>query len=151
MPRWTIYGIIVLLSALVVAACFLGLIPTAWTSKSSPEVAKDHKASGEKAAAADQRLTPAEIQEILAPREKLPETAPPLDLPILTYGNREYLPAIRKPRFMTAQQGDVALAADEPVIGLVIGKDARAYSTNQLNDHEMVLDEVAGIPVLVTY
>jgi hypothetical protein len=58
---------------------------------------------------------------------------------------------IRRPQYLTAEQGDRALARDEPVLGLVIGKEARAYSTNQLNDHEMVIDEVDGKPVLVTY
>jgi hypothetical protein len=52
---------------------------------------------------------------------------------------------------LTAEQGDRALARDEPVLGLVIGEEARAYSTNQLNEHEMVLDTIAGTPVLVSY
>lgn len=81
----------------------------------------------------------------------LPETQPPPGLPIVPWGRHELSPVIRQPKFLTAEQGDSALARDEPVLGLVIGGEARAYSTNQLNDHEMVVDTLAGTPVLVTY
>jgi hypothetical protein len=37
------------------------------------------------------------------------------------------------------------------VLGLVLDGVARAYPTNQLNDHEMVVDDIGGTPVLVTY
>jgi hypothetical protein len=82
---------------------------------------------------------------------KLEETPPPAGLPIVAWGHRDFFPVIRKPWYVTARQGDVLLAEDEPVLGLVLGGEARAYSTNQLNKHEMVLDQVAGTPVLVTY
>ena len=39
----------------------------------------------------------------------------------------------------------------EPPIGLVIAGKALAYSTNQLIEHEMVIDTIAGTPVVVTY
>src|SRR5438309_1309451 len=70
--------------------------------------------------------------------EKLPETPPP-GLPILAWGARDSFRVIRKPWYVSARQGDTMLADDEPVLGLVIGSEARAYSTNQLNEHEMVL------------
>jgi len=82
---------------------------------------------------------------------RLPETQPPAGLPIVTWGKRDHFPVIRRPQYLTAEQGDRALARDEPVLGLVIGEEVRAYSTNQLNDHEMVLDTIAGTPVLVSY
>ena len=37
------------------------------------------------------------------------------------------------------------------VIGLAIEGDARAYPVGFLNRREMVIDSVAGIPVLVTW
>jgi len=82
---------------------------------------------------------------------RLPETQPPAGLPIIAWGKRDHFPVIRRPQYLTAEQGDRALARDEPVLGLVIGDEVRAYSTNQLNDHEMVLDTIAGTPVLVSY
>ena len=82
---------------------------------------------------------------------RLPETQPPAGLPIVPWGKRDHFPVIRKPEYLTAQQGDRALAPDEPVLGLVIDQEARAFSTNHLNEHEMVIDTIAGTPVLVTY
>jgi len=82
---------------------------------------------------------------------KLPETTPPPGLPIITWGPRDLFPVIRNPEYWTAEQGDAALAPDEPVLALVINGEARAYSTNQLNEHEMVVDTLAGTPILVTY
>ncbi len=92
----------------------------------------------------------ANAQEDL-PLPRLPETEPPAGLPIVAWGKRGHFPVIRQPQYLTAEQGDRALARDEPVLGLVIGKEARAYSTNQLNDHEMVVDTIADTPVLVSY
>ena len=82
---------------------------------------------------------------------RLPETQPPAGLPIILWGKRDHFPVIRRPQYLTAEQGNRAMARDEPVLGLVIGEEARAYSTNQLNEHEMVLDTIAGTPVLVSY
>lgn len=81
----------------------------------------------------------------------LPETPPPPGLPIVAWGPRDSFPVIRKPFFISARQGDIDLAPDEPVLGLVVGDEARAYSTNQLNQHEMVVDQIGDTPILVTY
>jgi hypothetical protein len=72
-------------------------------------------------------------------------------LPIILWGRRDHFPVIRNPKYLTADQADAALAKNEPVLGLFLGGEARAYSTNQLNEHEMVIDTIAGTPVLVTY
>ena len=88
---------------------------------------------------------------VLPPPPKLPETDPPAGFPIQAWGPRDFFPVIRNPWYVSVQQGDSLLAGDEPVLGVVVGGQARAYSTNQLNDHEMVLDDIAGTPVLVSY
>jgi Protein of unknown function (DUF3179) len=85
------------------------------------------------------------------PPPRLPETQPPAGLPIIPWGRRDHFPVIRNPKYLTADQADAAMAKNEPVLGLVLGGEARAYSTNQLNEHEMVIDTIAGTPVLVTY
>jgi hypothetical protein len=85
------------------------------------------------------------------PPPQLPETSPPPGLPIVPWGKRDHFPVVRNPKYLTAEQGDHALARDEPILGLVLGSEARAYSTNQLNEHEMVIDTLAGTPILVTY
>jgi hypothetical protein len=91
------------------------------------------------------------LLQVSAAPPKLPETVPPAGLPISAWGPRDCVPVIRNPWYVSAQQADSLLAADEPVLGVVIGDQVRAYSTNQLNDHEMVLDEIAGTPFLVSY
>ena len=56
---------------------------------------------------------------------------------------------IYDPLFVTA---DIApYHADELIIGIAIGTEAIAYSISVLRQREMVNDEVAGIPILVTW
>src|SRR5260370_39383212 len=98
-------------------------------------------------AAAEQKT--AEVNSSLD--SPLPETQPPPGLAIVPWGRHELSPVIREPKFLTAEQGDSALARDEPVLGLVIGGEARAYSTNQLNDHEMGVDRLPATPDLGPY
>ncbi len=63
---------------------------------------------------------------------------------------KDGIPAIDDPRFVAvAEAGDLAPA--EPVIGLVIAGDARAYPLRILTWHEIVNDTVGGTPVAVTY
>jgi hypothetical protein len=100
---------------------------------------------------AGEQRNSAEIASKLAERPTLPETAPPPGLPIVAWGPRDSFPVIRKPFFVSARQGDIELATDEPVLGLVLDGEARAYSTNQLNRHEMVVDRMGETPILVTY
>jgi hypothetical protein len=92
-----------------------------------------------------------DVVQTYPPLPRLPETSPPPGLPIVPWGKRDFFPVIRNPKFWSAEEGDKALAAAEPILGLVINGESRAFSTNQLNDHEMVIDTLSGTPVLVTY
>jgi hypothetical protein len=63
---------------------------------------------------------------------------------------KDGIPAIDRPRFVPVAQyrdGDPA----EPVIGLVVEQEARAYPLRVLLWHEIVNDEIGGVPVAVTY
>ncbi|MHA1154253.1 MAG: DUF3179 domain-containing protein [Alphaproteobacteria bacterium] len=63
---------------------------------------------------------------------------------------KDGIPSIDAPQFVpVAEAGD--LAATEPVIGLVVAGDARAYPLRILIWHEIVNDTVGGVPVTVTY
>lgn len=63
---------------------------------------------------------------------------------------KDGIPAIDQPRFVpVAQYREVD--AQEPVIGLVVAGEARAYPLRILLWHEIVNDEIAGVPVAVTY
>jgi len=63
---------------------------------------------------------------------------------------RDGIPSIDNPQFVDAA-GHSALADSEPVIGLAIDEDARAYPLRILTWHEIVNDTVGGVPVAVTY
>jgi hypothetical protein len=60
------------------------------------------------------------------------------------------IPAIDQPQFVRASQATF-MRDDEPVVGVVAGRVAKAYSTWFLDHHEIVNDTVAGKPVAVTW
>lgn len=62
---------------------------------------------------------------------------------------RDGIPSIDRPAFVPA--AEAALPDNEPVIGLVLDGDARAYPLRILIWHEIVNDVVGGVPVAVTY
>ena len=63
---------------------------------------------------------------------------------------KDGIPSIDAPKFVTVNEM-TDLAASEPVIGLSINGDARAYPLRILTWHEIVNDVVGGVPVAVTY
>lgn len=63
---------------------------------------------------------------------------------------KDGIPSLDHPQFVAATN-EKHIPANEPVIGLVINGDARAYPLRILMWHEIANDSVAGIPVAVTY
>jgi hypothetical protein len=63
---------------------------------------------------------------------------------------RDAIPAIDRPEFQPATEARV-MADDELVIGLVGQHEQRAYSTWQLDRHEIVNDVLEGRPIAVTW
>ncbi len=63
---------------------------------------------------------------------------------------RDAIPAIDSPKFVPVSEAGM-LSDTEPVIGLVVNGDARAYPLRILTWHEIVNDTVGGIPVTVTF
>ena len=61
------------------------------------------------------------------------------------------IPAIDDPEFVTGEAADAQMAADEPVLGIVIGDTARAYSLWQLDSHELVNDVIEGTAIAATW
>jgi hypothetical protein len=61
------------------------------------------------------------------------------------------IPPIDYPEFVSPDDADSFLVDAEPVIALDIAGDARAYPARILIWHEIVNDEVGGVPVSVTY
>ena len=71
--------------------------------------------------------------------------------PMYTVLPADAIPAIREPKIVSAAEAADQMAADEPVIGVVIGGQARAYSTWQLDAHEIVNDELGGAAIAATW
>ncbi len=57
--------------------------------------------------------------------------------------------AIRKPQFVSA--AEAGLPDDAWVIGVFDGKNAKAYSINLLNRHEIVNDFIGDKPIATTW
>jgi hypothetical protein len=74
----------------------------------------------------------------------------PLDQFLAGGPGKDGIPAIDDPRFLPALEVGF-LDRKEPVIELVLRGHARAYPIQILIWHEIVNDEVAGIPVAVTF
>lgn len=62
---------------------------------------------------------------------------------------RDGIPAIVRPKLVPAL--DSAVIETEPVIGVRIAGEARAYPIRMLSAHEIVNDEVRGRPIAVTW
>ena len=88
------------------------------------------------------RVGPTEAYNPVAAGEPLPD------------GFRQLLPRdailpIYDPQFVGARE--VSWAGDVQVIGVTDGEEAKAYPVSTLNRREMVIDELGGDPILVTW
>ena len=63
---------------------------------------------------------------------------------------KDGIPSIDRPKFIAAKD-DKVLSAQEPVIGLTLNGEAKAYPLRILMWHEIVNDSIGGTPVAVTY
>lgn len=61
------------------------------------------------------------------------------------------IPPIDNPTFDPLAEGDTWLSDNHPVIALAVGGEARAYPLGILTRHEIANDEIAGVPVAVTF
>ncbi len=61
------------------------------------------------------------------------------------------IPAIDDPEFVAGAAADAQMKPDEPVLGVVIGDTARAYSLWQLDSHELVNDSIEGTAIAATW
>ena len=64
---------------------------------------------------------------------------------------RDRIPAVDRPRTVSIAEAAKNLGPTEPVVGLVINGEARAYPLRVLIWHEIANDELGGVPVAVTY
>ncbi|MCP4902388.1 MAG: DUF3179 domain-containing protein [bacterium] len=71
--------------------------------------------------------------------------------PMYTVLPPDAIPAIRRPEFVTGSAATSQMVPNEPVIGVVIGDEAHAYSAWQLDAHEIVNDKIAGTEIAATW
>lgn len=76
-----------------------------------------------------------------------------IDLDELLSGGppKDGIPSINHPVFVSINEASRWLAAQEPVIALAIEGVARAYPLQVMTWHEIALDDVGGVPVVVTF
>lgn len=82
-----------------------------------------------------------DLSKALVPLDEIVDGGPPPD----------GIPAIDRPAFVTPDEAARWLHAREPVLGVDIDGDARAYPLQILVWHEIVNDTVGGRPVAVTF
>ena len=111
------------------------------------------------ASAAETGTVAADADRELAAAEPAPSDArPPLPFemiegePMFTVLPQDAIPAIDRPRFVSAEQAFEFMRGEETVLG-VVGKDgtAKCYSAWQLDGHEIVNDELDGEPIAATW
>ena len=79
-----------------------------------------------------------------------PESTPTREFEIITVIPRDAIRAILEPEFLSVEEA-IYHEPDEPVLGVSINGDNRAYSIPQLSRHEIVNDVVGGVPIAVTW
>lgn len=92
--------------------------------------------------AAGVRVGPGDAYNPVAAGESLPDGFRQL-LP------RDAIAPVYDPQFVSAEA--VTWPADAQVIGVAAGGQAKAYPVSFLNRREMVIDEINGDPILVTW
>lgn len=63
---------------------------------------------------------------------------------------KDGIPSIENPKFTVASSVDFLLP-DDLVLGIKVGEDIRAYPHPILDWHEIVNDEIGGLPLAITY
>ena len=80
------------------------------------------------------------LDTAIVPRDEILSGRPPKD----------GIPAILEPECIPPAKAGF-LENSDPVIGVTIGTEARAYPIKILNWHEVVNDTVNGVPIAVTF
>ena len=90
-----------------------------------------------------------DIEPVTVPDDS--ETGGERELEIVRLLGKDAIPAILEPEFVSPEEADRWMAADEGVLGVSIGGEDRAYPVSMLSRHEIVNDVVGGEPVAVTW
>jgi Protein of unknown function (DUF3179) len=80
-----------------------------------------------------------------------PKHVVPLDKIVSGGPPPDGIPSIDNPKFVSMEEADKFLQVADQVVGLNINGDIRAYPLQILVWHEIINDNVGGVPVAVTY
>lgn len=134
-----------LLFALLLAACTMaapeGEPPTPAGPAPSPPPAEVELLPPEEPPGGAEREFSTDFSKHTVPYSEILSGGPPKD----------GIPAIDSPRFESVAEADRWLEPNEPVVMVTYGGVARAYPLRIFMFHEIVNDEVGGLPLAVTY
>jgi hypothetical protein len=119
------FGLLCLTSSLLLSLPAFGAAPkgAAATKASSPDL-----------------LNGFALEKLEVPREEILAGGPP----------RDGIPRVDDPHFVAPGEA-TWVGPSNPVIGVEIGGDARAYPIHIIEYHQLINDEIGGVPVVVTY
>ncbi len=151
--RAPVVGTVAALFVLILAGCNIGGVEQETiqvTYEAEPVVQTRNPTTTPESSAA----TSESQSGVSTPSAGQPDVTPTLierDLDIVTVLAKDAIPAIRSPEFVDAAGAEDWMDADEPIIGVEIGGDARAYPVAMLSRHEIVNDTVGGAPIAATW
>ena len=146
-------GAVVALVVLVLAGCNVGGVEQETiqvTYEAEPVVETRNPTATPESAATSPRPT----SGISTPSAERPPATSEIierDLDVVTVLAKDAIPAIRSPEFVDAAGAEAWMNADEPIIGVELDGDARAYPVAMLSRHEIVNDTVGGVPIAATW
>jgi len=146
-----VIGIVTALIVLILAACNIGGVEQDTiqvTYEAEPVVQTRNPTATPESSTATSLSQP----ETSTPTAEQPApTVIERDLDVVTVLAKDAIPAIRSPEFVDAAGAEAWMNADEPIIGVEIDGDARAYPVAMLSRHEIVNDTVGGAPIAATW
>ncbi len=92
------------------------------------------------AAAADSSLNGFDLEGALLPREEIRGGGPA----------RDGIQSVDEPEFVAVGEAHWVVESN-PVLGVAVGDETHAYPVHLIEPHQIVNDEVGGVPVVVTY
>jgi thiol-disulfide isomerase/thioredoxin len=125
--------------AIAAAIMFLA-IGLAVQSVRSVELAARDAGAGPKLSSGAGPLEPFNMDDLTIPAEQLLSGGPPKD----------GIPALLNPHSVPVAEADF-LKPDDRVVGVSLGGQDRAYPINILNWHELINDQLGGVPIGVIY
>jgi hypothetical protein len=146
---------ILLVMALLLTACSGPGTAPATIPKTSSQYPTNARATGTKSPVATEQTQPEASSKPLPLSPATTRRTPP---PTATQSpeyrwdqllGRDDIKPIYEPEFVSA--AEAGFADGELVMGVEIDGRAKAYPVGLLNEREMVNDELAGIPILVTW